>query len=623
MSVHGTIVGIFRFIWRALDALRKVLHLVVLLVLFSVVLAALQTSIPLVPHGAALLLNPQGRIVEQLSGDPVERAVRDVSGEGEPETLLRDLLTALEAAAEDERIRMVVLDVGAMSGAGLSKLQEIGAALRAFKRSGKKIVAVGDAFEQSQYYLAAQADEVYLDPLGYVFIDGYEYYRMFFKEALAKLAVDVNVFRAGTHKTYTDAFTRDAMSPEEREEALVWLNALWSAYQSDVTSARQLPNGALAAYAAQLAALVKAAKGDTARVAFAQGLVTALKTRDEVYEDLKSIVGEDESTHSFRQIELGDYLVAIHSEEVLRRGSRNKVGVIVASGDILDGYQPPGAIGGDSTVELIREARYDDDVKAVVVRVDSPGGSMFASEQIYRELKAVREAGKPVVVSMSSVAASGGYYIAAAADEIWAGHTTITGSIGVFAAIPTFQDTLGKLGVHVDGVGTTPLSGDFRLDRALGPAARDILQSSVENAYSLFLDRVAESRRKAPAEIDAVGQGRVWSGTDALTRGLVDALGSFDEAVAAAARRADLGEDYEIRDIEPQMSWRQMIAMELRGVRVSLERAFGFGSASARIVRRVLDPVQREIARWARFNDPRHLYSYCFCEVQSRMIFPD
>jgi protease-4 len=613
MSQRGTVLGIFKFIWHALDGLRKVLHLIVLLALFAVVLGALQTAIPLVPHGAALVLNPQGRIVDQLSGDPLERAIGDISGEGEPETLLGDILTALEAAATDERIRIVVLDVSAMSGAGLSKLQEIGAALRAFKQSGKRIIAIGEAFEQPQYYLAAHADEVYLDPLGYVFVDGYDYYRMFFREALAKLAVDVNVFRAGTHKSYTDAFTRDEMSTQEREESLVWLNALWSAYQADVTAARKLPAGALAAYTAQIAALVKGAKGDTARVAFAQGLVTALKTRDEAHESLKAVVGEDESSHSFKQVDLDDYLAAVHSEEVLKRGSANKIGVIVASGDILDGFQPPGTVGGDSTAELIRDARYDEDVKALVVRVDSPGGSMFASEEIYRELMAVRSAGKPVIVSMSSVAASGGYYIAAAADEIWASPTTITGSIGVFATIPTFQDTLAKLGVHVDGVGTTPLSGDFRLDRPLGPAARDILQAGVENAYSLFLDRVAENRDKTAAEIDAVAQGRVWSGTDALTRGLVDALGNFDQAIEAAASRANLGEDYEILTIEPPMTWQQMLAMELRAAAKSLASSIGIGSAPARLARRALDPLQREVARWSRFNDPRHLYSYCFC----------
>lgn len=615
MSPGRTVYSVFAFIWRVLDGLRKVLHLIVLLVLFAVVLGVIQTSIPVVPHRAALILNPEGRIVEQLSGDALQRAIADATGEGEPETLLRDVVETLEAAAKDDRIEVVLLDVSDMSGAGLSKLQEIGAGLLAFRKSGKKVIAVGEGFEQSQFYLAAHADEIYLDPLGYVYIDGFDYYRMFFKEVLAKLAVDVNVFRVGTYKSYTEGWTRSDMSAEEREESLVWLNSLWRAYQADVTAARKLPQGALQAYAAQLAALVKGAQGDTARVAFAQGLVTALKTRTDVYEDLKTVVGEDKSTHQFHHVDMDDYLAAVRSEGVLKGGSSNQVGVIVASGEILDGDQPSGTVGGHSTSELIRDARYDDDVKAVVLRVDSPGGSIFASEEIYREIKALRAAGKPVVVSMSSVAASGGYYIAAAADEIWASPTTITGSIGVFAAIPTFQGTLAKIGINVDGVGTTPLSGDFRLDRPLGPAARDILQAGVENAYGLFLDRVAENRKKTPAEINTVAQGRVWSGADAHAKGLVDSIGNLEQAVNAAAKRADLGEDFEVRYLEPSLSWQQSLAMELRASGASVARWLGFGRAESPIVRQVLDPLQRELVRWARFNDPRHLYSYCFCGI--------
>ncbi len=615
MSAGTAILSVFASIWRVLDGLRKVLHLIVLLVLFGAVLGALQSSIPIVPRHAALVLNPQGRIVEQLSGDPFERAIADATGEGEPQTLLRDVLEAIKAAAEDKRIQVMVLDVNEMSGAGLSKLQEIGGALRAFRAAGKKVVAVGEYYDQGQFYLAAHADEVYLDPLGFVLVDGFDYYRMFYKRVLDKLAVDVNVFRAGTYKSYTEAFTRSDMSAEEREEALVWLNALWTAYQADVTAARKLQPGALAAYATQIAALVKGAEGDTARVAFAQGLVTALRTRVQVYDDLKSVVGEDDATHSFRSVDMEDYLVAVRSEEILKRGSPNKVGVVIAAGDILDGEQPPGTVGGDSASELIRNARYDDEVKAIVVRVDSPGGSMYASEQIYRELRALREAGKPVIVSMSSVAASGGYYIATGADEIWASPTTITGSIGVFAAIPTFQGTLAKVGVNVDGVGTTPLSGDLRLDRPLGPAARDILQSGVEHAYSVFLNRVAENRKKTPAEIDVVAQGRVWAGSDAHARGLIDAIGNLDQAVTAAAQRADLGEDYEVRYLEPQLSWQQALVMELRAAGAWIAGKFGFDHARQPLVRRVLDPLQREVARWARFNDPRHLYSYCFCAI--------
>ena len=498
MSVSETVKGVLGFLWRALDALRKVLHLVLLLLIFGVFLGAIRSSIPIVPHRAALVLDIQGRLVEQLSGDPLDRALGRATGEGEPETRLQDVLDAVKAAAKDDRIKIVVLDLDEMSGGGLSKLQDIGTALREFRTSGKKVIAVGSAYEQTQYYLAAQADEIDLDPLGYVYIDGYDYYRMYFKDALDKLAVDVNVFRTGAHKSFADGYTRNDMSPEEREESQAWINTLWNAYQADITAARKLQPGALAQYADQAAALVKGAQGDTAKLALAQNLVTALKSREDVEEELKEIVGEDDSSHSYNSISLDSYLATVHSDGVLKSGSKNKIGVVVAAGEILDGKQPPGSIGGDSTSEILRDARHDDDIKAIVLRVDSPGGSVFASEQIYRQIKALRAEGKPVIVSMGSVAASGGYYIGAAADEIWASPTTITGSIGVIAAIPTFQRTLQKVGAHVDGVGTTALSGDFRLDRPLGPAARDVLQSGVEHAYSVFLDHVAAGRGELP-----------------------------------------------------------------------------------------------------------------------------
>ena len=615
MSVSETVKGVLGFLWRALDALRKVLHLVLLLLIFGVFLGAIRSSIPIVPHRAALVLDIQGRLVEQLSGDPLDRALGRATGEGEPETRLRDVLDAVKAAAKDDRIKIVVLSLDEMSGGGLSKLQDIGTALREFRTSGKKVIAVGSAYEQTQYYLAAQADEINLDPLGYVYIDGYDYYRMYFKDALDKLAVDVNVFRTGAHKSFADGYTRNDMSPEEREESQAWINTLWNAYQADVTAARKLQPGALAQYADQAAALVKGAQGDTAKLALAQNLVTALKSREDVEEELKEIVGEDDSSHSYNSISLDSYLATVHSDGVLKSGSKNKIGVVVAAGEILDGKQPPGSIGGDSTSEILRDARHDDAIKAIVLRVDSPGGSVFASEQIYRQIKALRAEGKPVIVSMGSVAASGGYYIGAAADEIWASPTTITGSIGVIAAIPTFQRTLQKVGARVDGVGTTALSGDFRLDRPLGPAARDVLQSGVEHAYSVFLDHVAAGRGKTPAEIDAVAQGRVWSGRDAREHGLVDQFGNLDQAIKAAAKRADLGEDFEPKFLEPEMSWEQFLALELHSMLSRLAIAAGFGDPRPAILRRALNPLEIEAARWTRFNDPRHLYSYCPCAV--------
>ncbi len=675
MAIWRTFLAILAFIWRGLDGLRKVLHLVLLLFLFLVLLALMSSSIPIVPHRAALVLDLRGRLVEQLTGDPLDRALGRATNQAESETRLRDVLDVLRAAASDDRIKVVVLDLRDLGGGGLSKMQNIAAALTAFRESGKKVIATGVNFEQAQYYLAAHADEVYLDPMGLVFVDGFEYYRLYMREAIDKLGVDVNVFRVGTYKSFTENYTRDDMSAEEREESQAWLTGLWDAYQADIVKARGLPDGALQSYVNEAAALIRGAKGDAAKVALAQGLVTALKSPEQVGEQIEAIVGTDNSTHTFNAVYFDAYLTAVHAEQRVKfsnpppsltasqkavegpaaadaatadaatadapdadspatqgsakpdapvaasgEGTKKRqegaVGVIIAAGEILDGEQPPGTIGGDSASAVIRDARFDDDIKAVVMRIDTPGGSIYASEQIYRELAELRAAGKPVIVSMSSTAASGGYYIAAGADEIWAAPTTLTGSIGVFAAIPTFNRTLGKLGLHSDGVGTTRLSGQFRLDRELGADAKAILQSGVENAYQQFLERVAQNRKKTPEEIDKVAQGRVWTGATAKEIGLVDELGTLEEAIAAAAGRAQLGDDYEVRYLDPDLTWQQALMLQFRSGASAVAEKMGFGDSRPAILRRVLDPLEREIERWARFNDPRHLYSYCFCTDQ-------
>src|SRR5580704_16807125 len=556
--------GFFGLVWRMLEGVRKVLHLVLLLIIFGFVLAALHTSIPTVPKSAALVIAPEGALVEQLSSDPLRRAFGQASGGPAPETLLRDVIDAIEAAKSDERIKLIVLDLGNLGTSGLSKLQEIGTALRDFRGAGKRVVVAADSLDQTQYYLAAQAGEVYLDPLGLVYVDGFSYYRMFLKDAIDKLGVDVNVFRAGTFKSYTDQFSRSDMAPSEREESGVWLNSLWSSYTQDVTRARALKPSALDDYVNEAPAALAAVNGDAAKLALQRGLVTALKSRRQMADELKSLVGEDDDTHSFSAISMNQYLTAVRSKHVLKSKSDAKVGIVVASGEILDGHQPPGTIGGESTADLLRQARYDNSVKAVVLRVDSLGGSMFASEQILREVQSLRKAGKPVVVSMSTYGASGGYYISAAANQIFASPTTLTGSIGVFSVVPTFQHTLEKLGVKVDGIGTTPLAGDMRLDRTLSPASKQILQSSVDHAYAEFLRRVADGRKKGVEDVDKIAQGRVWAGIDAERIGLIDHLGGLKDATDAAAKLAELGPDYNVDYIEPELSLREELLMQLR-----------------------------------------------------------
>ncbi len=612
MGLGSALRGFFGLVWRILEGIRRVLHLVLLLVIFGFILAALHTSIPTVPRSAALVIAPQGELVEQLSSDPVRRAFGQASGGPAPETLLRDVTEAIAAAKSDERIKLIVLDLGELDSSGLSKLQEIGAALRDFRGVGKRVVVGADSLDQTQYYLAAQAGEVYLDPMGLVYLDGFSYYRMYLKDAIDKLAVDVNVFRAGTYKSYTDQYSRSDMAPSEREESSVWLEALWSAYQQDVTRARSLPAGALAGFIADQAAALQAVNGDAAKLALQRGLVTALKSRRQMADELKGLVGEDEDTHSFNAVAMTQYLASIRSKHVLKSKSEAKVGIVVAAGEILDGHQPPGTIGGESTAELLREARYDNTVKAVVLRVDSPGGSMFASEQILREVQSLRKAGKPVVVSMSTYAASGGYYISAAANQIFASPTTLTGSIGVFSVVPTFQRTLEKLGVKVDGIGTTPLAGDMRMDRPLTPATRQILQTSVDHAYAEFLRRVGDGRKKPVEDVDKIAQGRVWAGVDAQRIGLVDHLGGLKDAADAAAKLAELGSDYDVDYIEPELSLRQELLMQLRSETLHMAQIAGLIPPRSDI-EKVLDPVLEQARAIARLNDPRGLYAYCWC----------
>jgi protease-4 len=565
MPVLRALWSVVKGVWIALDGLRKVLHLVLLLMLFGALLAAGQTELPFVPDDAALVLSPQGYLVEELSGDPLDRALSRATGGDRAETRIRDLVDVVDEARDDDRIQALVLDLEGLEGAGLPLLQDLAQSIRWFREGGKKVYAYGEAFSQRQYFLAAEADEVYLDPMGYVLLEGYGYFRTYFGGTLDKLAVDVNVFKVGSYKSAPEAWTRTDMSPEDREDARVWVNALWDTYKTDVGAARDLDPALIQAYADEAAEGVRATGGDLAQYALARGLVDGLKTRQEFEEIVAKVTGEDEDT-GYTAVDWQGYLPYVRSERALREHGDEKVGVIVASGEILDGEHSPGIVGGDSLSKLLREARKDDDLAAVVLRIDSPGGSIMASEVIRREVAALRASGKPIVASMGTVAASGGYYIAMDADRIIAAPATITGSIGVFAVIPTFQRTLDKIGVTNDGFGTTRLSGQTDLDRALGTESKQILQASVEHAYRTFVEKVAHSRKRRPEEIDSLAQGRVWTGADALAAGIVDELGGVDDAIAEAAKLAGLEDDYEVEWIEQELSWRDALALQLRRV---------------------------------------------------------
>jgi protease IV len=566
MSVLHGLWSFLKGVWVALDGLRKVLHLVLLLALFGVLLAASESELPYIADSVALVLSPEGRLVEELSGDPLERALTQATGEGYGQTRLRDLVDVVDEARDDDRIRALVLDLDGLEAAGLPMLQDLAQSIRWFRESGKKVYAYGESFSQRQYYLAAQADEVYLDPLGYVLLEGYGYYRTYYRGTVDKLAIDVNVFKAGTHKSAPEEWTRTDMSAEDRADAEVWIASLWDAYKADVGAARKLEPGLVQAYADEATAGVKATGGDLAQYALARGFVDGLKTRHEFEEIVAGIVGKDEDEETgYAAVDWRGYLPYVRSEMTLRERGDEAVGVIVASGEILDGEQAPGLVGGDSLAKLLRSAREDEDLAAVVLRINSPGGSIMASEVIRREIAELRAAGKKVVASMGTVAASGGYYIAMDADRIYAAPTTITGSIGVFAVIPTFQRTLEKIGVTNDGFGTTRLSGQTDLDRALGPDAKEIIQASIEHHYRAFVEHVAQARNRRPEEIDSLAQGRVGTGADAKAAGIVDELGGIDDAIADAAELAGLEEDYDVRWLEPELSWRDTLVLHLRG----------------------------------------------------------
>ncbi|MDP6673953.1 MAG: signal peptide peptidase SppA [Gammaproteobacteria bacterium] len=588
-----------------------------MLLILGLIIAGLAETEPSIPPSAVLVVSPSGVLVDQLKGDPLEHAIAEAQGTGIQQTLLTDITDSLHAAADDERIKAVVLELDGLAGGGLAKLQTFAAALGKVRDAGKPIIAIGDGYTQDQYYLAAFADEIYLHDLGVVYIDGYGYYRTYLKGVIEKLNIDLNVFRVGKYKSFVEPFIRDDMSAADREASQRWLDALWSAYKNDVSTARQLESGHLDNYANRFIDNLREAGGNTAQMALATGLVDSVAGRGAARERLIELAGpdaDDDSTYS--SIDFLSYVSRVRAKQVDQPGAP-KVAVLVAAGEIVDGEAPRGMIGGDSLSVLIDQAADDEQIKALVLRIDSPGGSMFASEVVLEQLAQLKLLGKPLVVSMSSVAASGGYYIAMLADQIWARETTITGSIGVGALMPTFQRSLDGIGVHIDGIGTTQLSGQFRPDRELGEQARQFLQLSVEEAYRIFVSKVADARGISFERADNLAQGRVWVGSDALAIGLVDEIGGLDDAIRSAADLAGLAEEtYSVQTIEPELTFSERIASEFSGKVVSFIGAFGIrfdngwtGSWAESFVLR----LEQEFGQLGSLNDPRGIYYHCFC----------
>ncbi len=606
----------FRHLWRILDGFRKVLHLFVLFVILVFAVGALVHERPVVPQAAALVIAPRGNLVDQLSGDPVHRALERARGEQSAETLVKDLVDAIRAGTKDRRIKALVLQLDGMGSAGLSKLQRLGEEIRKFKASGKPVFAIGDGFNRDQYYLAAQADHIYMHPMGNVLISGYGRFMPYYKAALDKLYIDYNVWTVGEYKSYVEPITRNNMSDYDKEASRAYLGGLWSSYQADVTKARKLDSDALQRYADDAPMLLRKAGGDAAKLALNYGLVDELLPHDLMRDRIRDAIGADKDSDDFPAIGYEAYLRAVRPAAPAAGAGKDKVAVVVLSGEILDGVQPPGTVGGDSTSALIREANEDDAVKALVLRVDSPGGSAFAADLILREVELFQQSGRPVIVSMDSVAASGGYWVSMSADEIWASPTTLTGSIGVGATVPTFEKTLAKLGVTVDGIGTTSLSGQDDRLRGLGADMKDILGQSIQNTYQQFISKVAMYRGKSIQQVDQVARGRVWTGSDALARGLVDKLGNLDDAIASAAKMAGLKPGaYEVDYIEPKLTLAQRFAMQFAQTAAPVIKDLAGESPLPRPVARLLESAKAPLEFLARWNDPHNLYTYCFCDV--------
>lgn len=595
---------------RILDIFRRVLINLFFVLFVIVILVAIFQTKPELPDSAILLIKPKGQLVEQIaqpSTDAFPLAIPDSN-----QSKLRDLTKALKIARDDEHILAVKLDLSALERTSLVKLQILRAAIENFKQSGKPVLASGTAYNQSQYYLAAAADTVFLHPMGSIDLNGFSVYRNYIHSALDKINVDVHVFRVGEYKSAVEPFLRDSMSDEDRRSNHVWLNSLWGAYKQGVAAMRDIDAVHFQDLLDHQPFFLAQHHGNAGALYKAESLIDHLgDSRDAeafLLKQLKWSKKED-----LPSINSKDYL-GLTAKVKIKPSDTPKVGLIVASGPILNGEQPSGSIGSKTLVKLLRKAQKNNHIKAVVLRIDSPGGSALASEVIRKEVERLRAAGKPVIVSMGSVAASGGYWIAATADEIWAQPTTLTGSIGVFGIIPNFTRGLNNMGVYTDGVGTTAMASSMRPDMPLSKEMGSMTQMSVDHIYQQFTQLVATGRHMKVADVEAIAQGRVWSGVDAHRLGLVDKLGSLQDAIKSAAKRVNIADNYQLEEVKLPLTFPEMIADQLLGETdaiMQLQTTFmGNDSYAALLQNSVLKELLQPLQLLTQFNDPNHIYAY-------------
>ncbi|CAI8162055.1 MAG: Protease 4 [Pseudidiomarina mangrovi] len=610
----SAIANVFGKLFGLLNSIRKI----ILNVIFFVVLAALVVLIfaedePIVvPENGMLVLNLRGSLVEQKTYvDPIDEFFDGAFGGSgtPPETLLSEVLESIELATNDARISGIYLDLRGFSGAGLNKLQLVAEALTKFRQSGKPVRTYADFYSQPQYYLAAHADFIGMNPLGGMMFEGFGGYRLYYKDLLEKLKISTHVFKAGDFKSAVEPYIRNDMSEQARLANKELYDALWVAYLNGLTNQRDLDARVLSGSMDDFRAAMSEYNNDMAQFALQSGLVDELLTREAFRQQQIALTGLDEESDTWKQINHNSYLQAQQQDNVeIEQGDSAEIALVVARGVIMDGRQRAGSIGGDSTAALLRKARLNENTKAVVLRIDSPGGSGFASEVIRQEVLELQKAGIPVIASMSSVAASGGYWIAASADEIWASPNTITGSIGVFSMFFTGERALAEIGVYNDGYHTTELP-IIDVTRGLTDEARDVIQLSINKFYRDFVSMVADSRGMTYDAVHAVAQGRVWTGAKAQELGLVDQLGELDDAISAAAQRAEIS-DYQVVVVEEELSAReQFLHSMFGGAQVLLPDSMLTPSISP--IEQELRHVWQQLSVLQQFNDPRGSYALC------------
>ena len=601
---------------RGINAVRLVIiNLVFFLFLFLLVLVLLGGYLGsrgqhVVQNDSVLVIQPKGELVEQYSIEPMQRALAQLSGNPPKQVQLRDLVAAIDAAAKDTRITRILLKPGELQGGGFAALHEVGAALDRFRAAGKPVIVWAPSLDQGQYYLAAHADRILVDPQGGVMMTGLANYRLFYKDLLDKLGVDVHLFRVGQFKSAAEPYILDHASSEAKEADSFWMGGLWDTYINEVAKLRKLDSATLRGDIDGLPEKIAGAHGDLGQLSLDQHLVDGLATPAELEAMMrKEGVPAGKKGEGFRQVSLQRYGADLPDST---GGLDPGVAVVVAEGEISGGKQPQGTVGGDSTAALVRAAREDKRTKALVLRVNSPGGEVYAAEQIRREVALTREAGIPVIVSMGNVAASGGYWISMNADRIYAESNTITGSIGIFGMVLTVPGTLDKLGVKSDGVATSPLAGAFDITRPLDPKVGAVIQATIDKGYHDFVGQVAKARGKPYDAIDTIAQGRVWTGQQALERGLVDQIGGIGDAVSDAATRAKLGKQYPVRYIEePLGGFEQFLVGLNESAMVQVAQVYGVHLPSWVAHIDAMAP-ELKLLRTAQSGRP-NVYAYCFC----------